>query len=382
MFFNISHDLLGIGPGDGTTCQVSSYGRRTGGMPGIVGEFQEKCVDIKPGERFTMADLEGPGVVTRIWMTVPRKINPGVLRNVALEVRFDDEPEPSVLTPLGDLFGTTFGSPRQYASAYLAITSGAYLCFFPMPFKRRAVFLLENQSALTVRMLFYQVTYLKLDRDLADRTPYFHCRWHRERCSRDSPPFTVLDSPGRGYYLGCHLDMQGRGYPWRLNPVHVQMPEGFGLGMLEGWERIWIDGAGEPNVQGTGGEDYFNAAWYFTRAPSTWLTHGVTQRRYDLRRVSCYRFHAEMPVSFSRGIKVTIDHGLNNRLPAVIDGTAYWYEEEPHRPFGPLPPAGERRPVGTAGNRIIMAAPLAYGAAAWWIIRGLIKRGGSTTTDL
>ena len=104
------------------------------------------------------------------------------------------------------------------------------------------------------------------------------------------------------------------------------------MGMLEGWERIWIDAAAEPNVHGTGGEDYFNGAWYFTRVPSTSLTHGVTLRRYDTRRVSCYRFHVEMPVSFSQGIRVTIDHGLDNMLPADTTGPPTGTRRSPTSP--------------------------------------------------
>jgi len=374
MFVNISRDLLGIDPWDGVTYQTSSYGRRGKVRPGVVGRFQEKCLDLKPGEPFTMADLDGPGLITRIWVTVPRKLNPGVLRNVALRAWFDGEGEPSVQTPLGDLFGTTFARPKEYASAYTAITSGAYLCFFPMPFKRKAVIALENEGRLPVKMFFYQVTYLQLDRDLPEETPYFHCRWHRESCSRNDPPYTILEAEGRGFYLGCHLDMQGKGWPWRLNPARISLPEGYGMGVLEGWETIWIDDADAPNVHGTGGEDYFNGAWYFTRVPSTWLTHGVTERRYDTRRVSCYRFHVEMPVCFKQRIKATIDHGLDNLLPADIDGTTYWYQEEPHVPFGPLPPARERHPVPATANRLIMAAPLAAAAVAVYGAGRAVKR--------
>lgn len=364
MFANISKDLLGIGPEDGTTFQVSSYGRRERTLPGTVGQFQRKCVDLKPRETFTMADIEGPGLITRLWMTVPRKLNPGVLRNVVVRAYWDGEKEPSVLAPLGDLFGASFARPLDYSSAYLAITSGAYLSFFPMPFRSRATLTVENQSRLPARLFFYQVTYLKLERDLPAGTPFFHCLWHREESCRGDPPFTVLDARGRGFYLGCHLDMQGSGWPWRLNPVHTQMPEGLGMGMLEGWERIWIDAADEPNVHGTGGEDYFNGAWYFKRVPSTSLSHGVTVRSYASRRVSCYRFHLEMPVAFRQGIRVAIDHGLDNRLPARYDGAAFWYQSEPHVPFAAMPCMRERRITGRLSNTMVMAAPLAGAVAA------------------
>lgn len=358
MFMNLSHDLLGVGPGDGTVFQETSYGRRDGGLPGILGRFQQKCVDLKPGEVFTAADIEGPGLITRIWVTLPLMISPHALRDVVVRMYWDGEDEPSVQVPLGDLFGATFARPVDYHSAYLAITSGAMLCFFPMPFRERAVVTFENQSAFTVRLFFFQLTYLRLDSWPAADPPYFHCHWHREKLERGDPAYEVLEASGRGFYLGCHLDMQGAGIPWRLNPVHDALPEGWGLGMLEGWERMWIDDADEPNVHGTGGEDYFNGAWYFTHVPSTTPTHGVTKRNYVTRRVSCYRLHAEMPVSFRSRFRMTIDHGFDNVLPAVYDGTAFWYQWEPHSALAGLPGPRDRRPGGAARNGLIMCAPL------------------------
>lgn len=366
MFFNISKDILGIGPHDGVTHQVSSFGRRQATGGGGANEFNEKCVDLAPGERFEAADLEGPGVITRIWMTQPAFINRGALRDIVVKVFWDGEGEPSVLVPLGDLFGATFARPKEYSSAYTGITSGGYLCFFPMPFRERARVVFENQGTGKVRLFFYQITLMKLAGELPADAPYFHCLWRRENLGRGDPPFTVLEAHGRGFFMGCHMDMEGAGWPWPLNPLRWQMPEGFGMGMLEGWERIWIDGAAEaePNVHGTGGEDYFNGAWYFTKVPSTWPTHGVTKRDYLTRRVHCYRFHAEMPVSFEERIRVTIDHGLNNCLPARYDSCAYWYQGEPHAPMGELPPPEQRVTGDTLRARLTMAAPLIYAGAA------------------
>ena len=68
-------------------------------------------MDLKPGELFTMADLGGPGLITMMWVTLPRRINPGALRNLVLKMYWDGK-EPSVLAPLGDFFGTTFERPQ------------------------------------------------------------------------------------------------------------------------------------------------------------------------------------------------------------------------------------------------------------------------------
>lgn len=365
MFINLAKDIFGITPDRGVTRQVSSFGKRKSRLAfGPLGEFDEKCVNLRPGEDFTCADIEGPGLISRIWITLPWKLNYGSLRNLVLKIYWDGEIEPSVCAPLGDFFGTTFDRPVEYSSAYLSITSGAFLSFFPMPFDKRALIKVENQSRMPVSMFFYQITYLSLEKPFGDSTPYFHCTWKTSTMSRKEPPFVVLEAAGKGFYVGCHLNMTGRGYPWGLNPVRWQMPEGFGLGMLEGWERIWIDGADDPQVHGTGGEDYFNGAWYFRNAPCATLTHGVTLRSYMTRRVSCYRFHAEMPIWFNRGIKITIDHGINNALAATYDGTAYWYQIEPHVAFEKLLPRRMRKPGGKYINFLAMCAPVGYAGLA------------------
>jgi hypothetical protein len=377
VFLNLSKDVLGIDPHDGVTHQVTGFGRRTKLLPGVAGQGLEKCVDLAPGKPFEAVDLEGPGLITRIWVTLPGPLNPGALRNITVKMYWDDETTPSVIAPLGDLFGATFGHPREFESAYVSIFSGAFLSFFPMPFARRARIVLENEGPHTVRLFFFQVTYLKLRRELDAHTPYFHCHWRRTDARRGDPPCPILDARGRGFYLGCHLDMQGKGFPWGPNPFHWFLPEGFGMGMLEGWERMWIDRdpeTDEPNVHGTGGEDYFNGAWYFTSVPSTSLTHGVTRRSNFTRQVSCYRLHAEMPVAFEERLRITIDHGLNNALPARYDSTAYWYQSEPHAPMPELPPAVGRRPDGAATGFLTMSVPALYAGITFAAVRTALKR--------
>ena len=53
--------------------------------------------------------------------------------------------------------------------------------------------------------------------------------------------------------------------------------------------------------------------------------------------VSLYRFHVEDPVTFERSIRVTIEHGHDNKRSDDFSSVAYWYQVEPHRPFSILP---------------------------------------------
>ena len=63
---------------------------------------------IMPGETLVMANLEGPGMVTHIWLTVADSEYawPRLLR---LRVYYDGEKTPSVDAPLGDFFGVGHG---------------------------------------------------------------------------------------------------------------------------------------------------------------------------------------------------------------------------------------------------------------------------------
>src|SRR6266545_2268098 len=62
------------------------------------------CKIIKAGQRVTLADIEGPGVVRHIWMTFP-PAPPEELRALQVEVRYDGRDEPSVAAPCTDFFG-------------------------------------------------------------------------------------------------------------------------------------------------------------------------------------------------------------------------------------------------------------------------------------
>jgi hypothetical protein len=122
----------------------------------------------------------------------------------------------------------------------------------------------------------------------------------------------------------------------------IVLPRGAGLGLLEGWETIQVDGD-EPQM-GTGAEDWFNGGFYFQGAPFHTPTHGCSYRSFFWGRVSAWRFLApEEQIPFERSFSFLLDHGLRNEMAGVIDATAFWYEVEPHSTQPPLAPWSERR---------------------------------------
>ena len=63
--------------------------------------------DIEPGAVVTLAEMEGPGQINHIWITVDNKTTEAdcfVLRDLVIRMYWDDEETPSVESPMGDFF--------------------------------------------------------------------------------------------------------------------------------------------------------------------------------------------------------------------------------------------------------------------------------------
>ncbi len=158
-------------------------------------------------------------------------------------------------------------------------------------------------------------------------------------------PFLALHAVGAGRFAGLRVDLQARDWWLKLPLSEIALPRGFGLGILEGWEEIVVDGDRAEALSGTGTEDYFSGGFYFSGGPFCTPTYGCTQRSFFTGRVSAYRFHLDDPIPFSQSLTVTLDHGLANSMTGDYSTVAYWYQREPHAPLQPLPSAAARRPT-------------------------------------
>ncbi len=346
---------LRVGPSDGTLF---------GGV--------RKHRTIAAGKTVELCNIQGPGRIVRLWLTVPLLGRRHVLTDLVVRMYWDGERAPSVELPLGDLFGASFGRPRRLVSDKLVIEGGAYLCRFEMPFNTAARIEIANDSKRPVRYLFYQVGYYE-EPERSQPEATFHAQYRREFLGRDEPPFTILRATGRGWLAGVTLDMQN--HDWWLRPPfqHMFLPLGFGLGLLEGWETIVVDGQEADSLVGTGAEDYFSGGFYFKGAPFCTPTHGCGHRSFFTGRVSAYRFHVDDPVGFTDTIEVSLDHGWKNCMAGSYRSTAFWYQLEPHHPFPALPQARARRPTRPLANptqwaicMLILAALITGGALLLW----------------
>lgn len=288
-------------------------------------------ISLQDGETAAIAEMEGPGVITRIWITF-KSHDSNFLRLILLRMYWDGEENPSVEVPVGDFFGTGF-KYKHYFSQFVGMSSGGYFMYFPMPFNKSARIEIENQTGQQIPFFYYHVDYQKLEKPLDPDVAYFHAQWRRELYTDKKENYTVLEAEGQGHFVGLNMSMQG--YDGKL-------------GYLEGDEMVYVDGERFPSVYGTGTEDYFSGGWYFNCGEFCAPYHGVIIKDNSLGRIAAYRLHVGDAIPFDKSLRFTIEHGRENTVIADYSSTAYWYQKEPHKKFPEMPGRMMRIPLRVA----------------------------------
>jgi hypothetical protein len=279
--------------------------------------------DMPAGSKFVMMDVDGPGMIKHIWITIRRR-DVEQMRNVILRMWWDHEPTPSVEAPFLDFFGQSHGLPQPLYSALVTATEGrGFNCYFAMPFSKHAKIELDNQTTDVIQRVFYQIDY-----DLLNAVPRewgrFHVQWRRQNPTIQMQDYVLLDNVTKpGVYVGTVVG------------IHAHRPGWWG----EGEFKFYIEGDDKyPTICGTGTEDYFCSAWGLGTYQS--LYHGCTLNEENW--FSLYRWHVTDPIRFKQLQKVTCQQmgwgggGLYERSDDWCS-TAYWYQIEPHNSFPPLP---------------------------------------------
>ncbi len=309
-------------------------------------------ISVAPGKKATIFNAEGPGMIVRMWFTIDSR-DPYFLRRIVIRIYWDDEPKPSVEAPIGDFFGCGI-KYIPYMSQFLGMTSGGYLCYFPMPFERKARIEITNETKQEIFGFFYQIDYQKFEGALESDVAYFHAQWNRSIRTNYDSNFVIMKAEGKGHLVGVNLN--------------IQSYDG-GLGFLEGDDMIYVDGEKRPSIHGTGTEDFFSGGWYFNHGEFAGPYNGLIYKNDTLGQIAAYRHYILDPVPFKKNIKVTIEHGHGNQDIADYSSTAYWYQMEPHKPFPHFPIAGQRIPL-----RIVKPARMFEAEKLQFKLEGLKSR--------
>ncbi|MGC8744829.1 MAG: glycoside hydrolase family 172 protein [Verrucomicrobiia bacterium] len=291
-------------------------------------------VEIKSKTTFVLAEINGPGAIQQIWMTLT-----GNWRWSILRIYWDDEPTPSVECPVGDFFACGWGKYAQISSLAVCVNPGsAFNCYWQMPFRKKAKITMENIDNKPM-VLYYQINYTLTE--VPEDAAYFHAQFRRVNPLPYKQVYTILDGvKGWGHYVGTYICWGVHNSGW----------------WGEGEIKFYIDGDTEfPTICGTGTEDYFCGSYNFENkekkqyqeftTPYSGLAQVIkpdglyeSQQRFGL-----YRWHIVDPIRFQKDLKVTIQalgwrsDGRYLPLQDDISSVAYWYQTEPHSPFPKLP---------------------------------------------
>lgn len=294
---------------------------------------------IEAGETLTVAELEGPGIITHIWFTISHRA-PFYSRLMTLRIYWDGEEHPSVECPIGDFFGIGHGVDKSFMSLPIRVSSEgrARNCYWPMPFRKSARITVTNDSNERCRALYYYVDWQKHE-SLPEDTAYFHAMYRQEHPCVMGRNYLFTDIVGRGHYVGT------------IQSVYHMSAGWYG----EGDDFFFIDGETEPSLRGTGTEDYFCDAWGFREQDGPFYGTPLWEGFEAGARSTAYRFHLTDPVAFKKSLRVEIEHkgsqkfadGTNSGFierDDLMSSVAFWYQVEPHKPWPALPSASERLP--------------------------------------
>ncbi len=299
-------------------------------------------VIIKPGETFTLAEIDGPGAIQQIWMTPT-----GHWRFSVLRMYWDDEDNPSVEVPVGDFFAAGWQTFKQISSLAVCLNPGsAFNSYWVMPFRKNAKITMENIGTEEMR-LYYQINYTLTG--IPDDAAYFHAQFRRENPVDYKEVFTIVDGiKGKGHFVGTYMAWQTNSSGW----------------WGEGEIKFYMDGDTDfPTICGTGTEDYFcgsygfagpgeDGEWGYINYTTPYAGFHVIEPSEALlnksqTRFGMYRWHITDPIRFEDDLKVTIQAlgwrsgGRYLPLQDDIASVAFWYQTEPHNPFPAIPSRDE-----------------------------------------
>lgn len=312
---------------DATTRQLTTFNGATG----------EKVVWVRRGQAITIGQVQGCGMLVRLWMTFPgwfhphwmpdAEISTAILKTLILRIYWDGCDRPAVECPVGDFFGDGLCEVRNFTAGRIGMPSGGFACRFPMPFRTSFRIELENRDERIDTRVFLNAQYQLLPELPAD-AGWFHAHFRTGRLAA-TDPVPMAEVSGAGRMAGCTLSMQGRqpGY----------------LAMLEANEQVEVDEEDAPGLLGTGLEDFFDGGWYFRGGEFAGSDHGVVSRDVANASVAMYRIMSQDAIHFRRRLRFRFVNPCSaDRLrPFAFSACTFLYRDRPQGDCPPVPERGE-----------------------------------------
>ena len=248
--------------------------------------------DLKSGQSKTLLEIEGSGIIQRMWFTV-RNRSTEMMRSLRLRIYWDGETKPAVDVPFGDFFGYGLSKVVKFETALFSNPEGrSFNCMIPMPFRKGAKVVITNESPYNIDEVFYDIDFVNVEKP-ENGALYFHAFWTRQKTSVLKKDFEFLPKiAGKGRFLGVNIGVNA-------DPVYGETWWG------EGEVKMYIDNDKElPTINGTGTEDYIGTAWGMGQFTN--IYQGCTVSNDSARQYAFYRFHIPDIIGFNQNFRASI----------------------------------------------------------------------------
>ena len=280
-----------------------------------VGKITRTEAELKPGYN-TVYTAEGAGVITEFTFEADEDID---LSKIQLDVVWDNERISQIAAPLSHFFAQPLGfTPVDTGAVKTKRTKSGRISlslYLPMPYWESAAFCFVNQGTETVSAsLTVETSENRYDRN---NTGYLYA-FYREGKTELFRDWHIGSFSGRGHVAGLVQTCFGGQY-------------------CEGNEHFYIDKEKTPRINGTGTEDLYLACYWPNRRYDSlcagcindvYEENGGTLKGSFNTPAGYYRFFHDMPISFSNGIIMDIQHGAVCQTYSEYTSMCFVYRKE------------------------------------------------------
>lgn len=238
---------------------ISSYDRTGGNNDGFGGQYS---FVRKEKDGLVLADLEGPGVIYRIWTPTPT--------DDMLEFYFDGQDQPTIQVKFRDLF---LGKHPAFPRPLVGFGAGGFYNYVPLAYEKSCKVFIRAP-----RMQFYQINYATYPQGMGiktfsaeptaqQRSQVEKARELFESAGKDISAYVVPEG-GRIESISSRVSLKAGGTATLMNVDRPGRVVGIRIGpatALAGKKRdivlrAYWDGEAEPAIVSPAG-DFFGYAW-------------------------------------------------------------------------------------------------------------------------
>jgi hypothetical protein len=285
---------------------------------------------IPSGGSADLPPLTRPGTVQSLTLTAPT-VSDARLRKLILRGWFDGHATPDIEAPVADFFGNAYGH-KAFDSLVISQTAAGEMTFrLPMPFNKSARFAIENGNTDPVTL---DAALVVKPGPLPPDSLYLHADFNQEITQRRKAHTWCRVEGGLGHFVGVVQAMQGNK----------------SFGYCEGDDQIRVDDENFlPSLKhpttviapwnGTGTEDFFNSAFYFSEGTNPRELNGCLVKQ-QVSRIDAFRFLLNDAPVFQKSIDAQIENNEMNYLEnTYYASVAFWYGDRERVPLAPMPAA-------------------------------------------